>query len=323
MTPSSDPIVTIRPVWFRDALASPVREAYADVEGCGIHYLSWGDPTKPGILFVPGSGGHVHWFSFLAPLLADQFHVVAMEFGGMGDSKRRDIYDSELLREEIIGVAHHAGMTDSPIKPIVVGHSLGGQFALRCMFKYADAFLGVMAFDTVRQGLMPTDPLKDFVENPQPPRTEQPKRFYPDKITAAARFRLRPEPAWPCRNQFILDHIAAHSVREDPGGWTWKFDPAAMSMGGPGLELLGQLKDIRCRLAIVYGKHTFMVDEKTVETVSRASPPGGVVMQMDDAGHYPFLDQPLASVALIKALASAWIADATNDPRAGQRTGDG
>ena len=46
------------------------------------------------------------------------------------------------------------------------------------------------------------------------------KRYYPDFASAIARFRLLPEQD--CSNDFLVKHIARHSVLETPDGWTWK-----------------------------------------------------------------------------------------------------
>ena len=85
------------PEWFERAIAASHDSHCVEVEGCAIHYLSWGDRQAPGLLFVPPSGGHGHWFSHVAPLFADQFHVVAMDPSGCGDSGRRSHYSQELL----------------------------------------------------------------------------------------------------------------------------------------------------------------------------------------------------------------------------------
>jgi pimeloyl-ACP methyl ester carboxylesterase len=45
-----------------------------EVEGCPIHYIEWGEPTRPGIVLVHGGAAHAEWWSFIAPLLARRCH---------------------------------------------------------------------------------------------------------------------------------------------------------------------------------------------------------------------------------------------------------
>ena len=88
------------PEWFTRAVSTPGESRFVDVEDCAIHYLRWGDPRRPGLVFVPPSGGHAHWFDHVAPAFAEQFHVVAMDPSGCGDSGRRETYGQALITAE-------------------------------------------------------------------------------------------------------------------------------------------------------------------------------------------------------------------------------
>ena len=88
------------PEWFRRALARKPESATLDVLGCPIHYLRWGDRELPGIVLVHGGAAHAHWWSFIAPLLTSQYHVVALDLSGHGDSGRRAEYRRETWAEE-------------------------------------------------------------------------------------------------------------------------------------------------------------------------------------------------------------------------------
>src|SRR5579862_4780118 len=101
---SAEEIRNTTPEWFTRAVTAPRESRFVDVAGCAIHYLRWGDPARPGLLFVPASGGHAHWFAHVAPLFADQFHVAAIDLAGCGDSGRRDVYRQETITAEIMAV---------------------------------------------------------------------------------------------------------------------------------------------------------------------------------------------------------------------------
>jgi pimeloyl-ACP methyl ester carboxylesterase len=80
------------PRWFTDALAAPCEHRTVDVAGAAIHYLAWGDRTKPGLVLVHGGAAHAQWWSFIAPLLTRQYYVVAPDLSGHGGSGWRDHY---------------------------------------------------------------------------------------------------------------------------------------------------------------------------------------------------------------------------------------
>ena len=64
---------TPKPEWFENAVGTAPTSHRVTVEGCPIHYLRWGPETseKPGLLFVHGGAAHAQWWSFIAPLFAE------------------------------------------------------------------------------------------------------------------------------------------------------------------------------------------------------------------------------------------------------------
>ncbi len=83
------------PQWFYRALATPFDENTIDVDGVPIHYLEWGHRDQPGLVLVHGGAAHAHWWTFLAPMFAENWPVVALDLSGHGDSGRREIYSHE------------------------------------------------------------------------------------------------------------------------------------------------------------------------------------------------------------------------------------
>ena len=78
------------PQWFLDALATPPEHAETEVDGVPIHYRRWGSTARPGLVLVHGGAAHSGWWDHIAPLLAGEYCVVALDLSGHGDSGRRD-----------------------------------------------------------------------------------------------------------------------------------------------------------------------------------------------------------------------------------------
>jgi pimeloyl-ACP methyl ester carboxylesterase len=294
------------PGWLVRARAAPCDSRFVEVEGCAIHYLRWGDQSRPGIVLIAGAAGHAHWFSHVAPLIADQFNVVAIDLGGCGDSGRRNEYTQELVAAEIMAVCADAGMMAGDIRPVLVGHSVGGQFAVRTALAHGDALLGVIALDALRYASLPGDPA--IAKRSDGPRDIRPARLYPDRDTAMARFRLQPEPQVPVTLPGLLDHIALHSVTKTEGGWAWKFDSRLTSIMSAGLDLKDRLGELTCHLAAIYGEHTHLADETVLDRMAAITRGRASVFVMPGAGHYPMLDSPLAFVAAINGVVTGWVA---------------
>lgn len=289
------------PLWFRSALATPGIEAHVEVGGCPIHYLHWGDTSAPGLVLVHGGGGHAHWWSFLAPLLARQYRVVALDLSGHGDSGRRDSYPRQVWADEIMAVAAHAGIA-SP--PVLVGHSMGGLIAIYTAATYGDELAGVVVVDAP-------------VRRPDPETEEAARKrrgalnrlfVYRSREAALKRFALIPPQ--PVENDFILEHIAWHSVREvdtddGPSGWTWKFHPLIYIQYFPH-EIHEVLAKVKCRIALFRGELSTSVTPETHEYMVGLLERNVPEVEIPQAYHHLLIDQPLAFVAALRALLSDW-----------------
>ena len=96
------------PEWFTKALATAPQERRVDVDGTTISYLAWGDPGPRGLVLVHGGGAHAHWWDHIAPLLALDRRVLALDLSGHGDSGRRDSYTLDAWATEVLAVAADA-----------------------------------------------------------------------------------------------------------------------------------------------------------------------------------------------------------------------
>ena len=287
------------PDWFRRAVSRPVASCRVVVDDCEIHYLRWEGESaaanKQGLLFVHGGGAHANWWRFLAPFFTRDFRVAAIDLSGMGDSGRRPEYGSDLYARELLAAIEDARLGE---RPFVVGHSYGGFQTMRLGAEHGARLGGAVIVDA---------PIRSPEEQkrrrlPQPPQPSG--RAYPDFDTARSRFRLMP--AQPCENEFIVEFIARHSVREDADGWRWKFDPGAMSSRRFGEPFHEHLEAVTCRSALVFGEQSALVSRDTAAFMSSLMGPDAPVVEIPEARHHVMLDQPLAFVATIRTLLDGW-----------------
>ncbi|MGA9595984.1 MAG: alpha/beta hydrolase [Acidimicrobiia bacterium] len=285
--------MTAVPDWFYRAMATPFDERSIDVDGVPVHYLEWGERGRPGLVLVHGGAAHAHWWTHLAPMFAEDWHVVAPDLSGHGDSGWRSDYSHRAWAREVMTVADDAGF---PGPPVMVGHSLGGMVTIQTASDYGDRLRGAVLVDTpVRR------PAPESEEGSRGQAFKAPGT-YPDIETALHHYRLIPPQ--PCDNDFIVDHIARHSLRETDDGWTWKFDPTLFQHTL--VSLRDQLASVKCRVALFRGQHSVTVPEDTAwymyELMDRNAP----VVTIPEAHHHLILDQPLAFVAALRTLLADW-----------------
>lgn len=290
------------PGWFRAAMSVPRDDGYVDVDGCAVHYLSWGDPANPGVVMTHGRMSHARCWAFVAPLLADHYHCVAFDLSGMGDSGTRETYTLAHRAAETVAVAEVTGMFEGGRKPYLVCHSYGGVIGLAAEERYPGKWSGFIACDMSLHHPGDTEGLKPRAGEKDEPR---PHKIYPDLDTAVSRFRLAPEQ--PRGSAYLLEYIARHSVKRVSGGWTWKSDPKVYSIHEEGhndwwIELTPKFVNLELPKAIVYGAHSVQVDGQVAEHVARASKDQVPVVRIADAHHHIMVDQPIALAAAVEAL---------------------
>jgi len=294
------------PAWFQRAVATPREDRIVQVAGCPIHYLRWGNPAKPGVLLVAGSGAHAHWWDFVAPYFTDHNCVAAIDLSGMGDSGHRPSYSSENFAQELISVCADAGFKNDTV---IIGHSFGGFVTLKTGLVFGRQLTGVVLVDA------PVRP-PDYEWERDPKYSPiQPKKIYPDFETALTRFRL--VPAQPCENAFILEYIARHSLRQVPGGWSWKFDDRLFQDFKIG-NMSEDLSNLVCRVGVIYGENSQLFSQEVVDYMFQVLDRSVPFAAIPEANHHLLLDQPLAFIAALRTLLAEW---RHSKPQRGARPG--
>ena len=280
------------PDWFLEAVATPREQRYITVAGTRISYWRWGEGGCPGIILVHGGGAHAGWWDHIAPWLASRGRtVVALDLSGHGDSGHRPSYQLEDWAAESLAVAQDARLAGPPV---LAGHSLGAWSTVVAAAQHPEDVAGLILMDC-----RIVDPPPD--EAPaSSDRPLRPPRVYPTLEEALRRYR--PEPAQEGNLPFVMEHLAARSVRPVEGGWTWKFDPGVLDQRRPGA---GALSQVKCRAAIIRGERGLVTAAITREMKSAL---GGRVPVIDVplAGHHLMLDQPLSLVTALRAVLEAW-----------------
>lgn len=288
----------VSPAWFDAALAhAPERSRFAS-RGASIELLTWGEPGRPALLFLHGSGAHADWWSHIAPFFAGEWRCAAISWSGMGRSERRaDGYTLDVLAQEASDALEAAGLLAADTKPIVIGHSLGGMVGLATAAR--DARVGrLVIVDTPVN--IEEHQWGDMVARAPKPRTDP--HLFGSLEEGLARFRLSPPQA--AGNDFIADHIARCSLVEHAGKWTWCFDPRRIVVNPA--DNAAQARNLRCPTAFIYGERSTVMPPATLARTMASLPAGTPCIGIPDAAHHMLIDQPLALVSTLRALLACW-----------------
>ena len=281
------------PSWFTGAIAHKPTTRSVEVDGCAVNYLTWGDPNLPCLLLLHGGAAHAHWWSFIAPQFTQRYFVIAPDLSGHGDSGRRDSYTMEQWADEVMAVAADAR---APGRPIVVGHSMGGHVAIAIAARFGHDLAGAIIVDAPVRA-----PDPESEEGERGRMFKNPKTYH-DLETALDHFHLMPPQ--PCENDFIVDHIGRHSLKETIDGWTWKFDPRVFARER--YQTNNYLERATCRLALMHGQLSDLVTPEVQDHMEKLTGRNAPMVEIPQAYHHIPLDQPLALIAAIRAILADW-----------------
>lgn len=279
------------PAWFDDAIAQPFERGEATVDGHRVTYRAWGTQENPPVILVHGGAAHAGWWDHVAPFLAVTHRVVALDLTGHGDSDRRITYSLETWADEVKTVA----ALQSALQPIVVGHSMGGFVALTAAREFGDQLGGVVAIDSPVRQL--SSEAKAWLQRG---RSQFGSKIYPTRAEIIGRFRTLP--ADDATEEYIRAHIAAGSVKEVVGGWTWKFDPQIFLRSRMEPD---EIRAAKCKVSLIRGERGMATTDITAVVAKRLG--GHVpVTLIPDSGHHIMLDQPIALIAVLQTLLGQW-----------------
>ena len=124
-------------------MAHGAKDKYASANGLRLHYRDWGGSGQP-LVLLHGLASTCRIWDLVAPILAEDFSVVALDQRGHGLSDKPDQgYDFASVSRDLREFVREMGME----RPLVVGHSWGGSVALEFAVRYPELPSGLCWVD--------------------------------------------------------------------------------------------------------------------------------------------------------------------------------
>jgi pimeloyl-ACP methyl ester carboxylesterase len=192
-----------------------------------LHYVDWGNPGAPPLLLVHGGRDHCRNWDWTAAALRDEWHVIAPDLRGHGDSQWSTdgnywmagyIYDmAQLIHQQRL----------APVT--IIAHSLGGNVALRYAGLYPDTVARLIAVEglgpsperlTTRRSRPVETRMDEWIREQRMLAGRLPRRYA--SIEDAFR-RMQEEN--PHLTAAQARHLTEHGVNQNEDGtYSWKFD---------------------------------------------------------------------------------------------------
>lgn len=263
------------------------QDCFVNVNGLRLHYLDWGTEGKPPFIMLHGGSAYAHWWDFVAPAFVNDFHVLALDQRGHGDSQHAHppAYGTRHYLDDLHAFIRALGL----LKPVLMGHSMGGHNSVIYATEHARELGALILVDT---DVAYPPAAVEFLRK----LGEKPAKVFDSFVEAISRFQLLP------RETFIstekLRYLASFAFRELPDGkWTAKLDRKTLFREPiDGRPLLGQ---IACSTLIVRAQNTPILSlEKINRLVSNL--PNGRWVEVPDTYHHVMLDNPDGLVQVVR-----------------------
>jgi pimeloyl-ACP methyl ester carboxylesterase len=257
-----------------NGLAQSPQDRFINVNGLRLHFLDWGTETKPPLILLHGIGRVARTFDHLAAHFSKDYHVIAVDMRGHGDSgwSADGAYLVEDYVKDIEGLA-----TQLQLRNIVIwGNSTGGRVAQVFAGMHPELVAAVISEDV----------------GPERPREIA--------DSGTNRMRQEDETGWASEDELLAqlktsnsrtnpDVLAAYvkygSKRRPDGRVIWKRDPK-IANGFVPTELWRFVREIKAPIIYVLGGRSTIVPAATQQELKRALPQVQIVT-LPGLGHYP------------------------------------
>src|SRR5579883_89685 len=251
-----------------------------------LHCLDYGGRGRPPLLFLHGGSAHAHWWDFVAPAFTEDFHVMALDQRGHGDSPWTT--DWAYGTRHYIADLYHIITTWDLGPPVLVGHSMGGRNVLVYAGTHSATVRAIAAIDSPA-----TYPISAKAALKQ--MAERPSRRFDSLEAAVAAFRTLPDKT--IATPEVLRHIALNSFRQESDGkWVHKMDRRTM-LREP-IDAWPLLPAISCPALYVRPAASPMPLDYGQRIAQRM--PRGNFAGVADSHHHVLLDNPSGLIAVLK-----------------------
>lgn len=267
-----------------------------------LHYLDWGNDAAPHMLLVHGIRDHCHNWDWVAQSLATEYHIVAPDQRGHGDSEWATgsnynhldhIYDmAQLVNQENLEPVH------------MIAHSMGGTLASLFAGIYPEKIASLTIIEGVGgihhwfqdpPGIQ--EKIRQWISNTRA-LAGRDVRKYKTLEEALQRMQL----SNPHLDEARAKHLTIHgSNRNEDGTYSWKFDNYTHLRAIYDIDwehMLELWQEITCPVLLVNGSegYPFRIGQNDTRQYFR----NANVINIKDAGHWVHHDQPDEFLSIVR-----------------------
>ncbi len=263
------------------------QDHFETINGLRLHYLDWGSHGKPALVLLHGGSAYAQWWDFFAPAFTDDFHVIAPDWRGHGDSQhaKPPAYSTKHYIEDLHKFLAKIGVE----RPVIVGHSMGGHNAVIYATEHATEIAALVMVDTTVS--YPASAVQ-FLRR----LGQRPAKVFDSQAEAISRFQVLPRESLFSKER--LEYIAGFAfTKRGDGKWVAKLDRQALFREP--VDGRQRLAHIICPTLIVKAENSPVLDHDKLTTLCAALP-NARWAEVKDCYHHIMLDNPEGLIAVVR-----------------------
>ncbi|HET9218428.1 MAG TPA: alpha/beta hydrolase [Terriglobia bacterium] len=256
------------------ALAQTPQERFVTVNGLRLHFLDWGSEGRQPLILLHGIGRVARTFDHLAAHFNKNYHVIAVDMRGHGDSgwSAEGAYLVEDYVKDIEGLAAQLGLRNI----VIWGNSTGGRVAQVFAGMHPELVAGVISED-----VGPERP-REIADSGTNRMRQEDERGWASEEELLAQLKASNSRTNP---DVLAAYVKYGSKRRPDGRVIWKRDPN-IAKGFVPTELWRFVRQIKSPIIYVLGGRSTIVPSTTQQQLKDTLPQVQIVT-LPGLGHYP------------------------------------
>ncbi|MFF0156916.1 alpha/beta fold hydrolase [Streptomyces sp. NPDC005263] len=279
--------------------APPRGLRYVQAADVRTRYRTWGTSGSP-VVLVHGAFEQADTWSRLAPILARDHRVYALDLTGDGYSERRGPYSVAHLTRQLLGFLSAMHLGGPGERPLLVGHSSGAAVVTEASLRAPARIGGVMLLDgdALDTGVGPPSGLTYLLIDPY--RTSLLRLGLGSDWLIRSFYDAQCGPACPPLNSAGVDEW--RRPLRVPGAETALWNMIGQSVPGLPAGQVARLAAVRIPKSVVFGAQDGMFSTQTPQQTARriGAPPPILIPR---ARHLTMISNPCQVAAAVEALA--------------------
>ena len=259
--------------------------------GLKLHYLDWGTAGKTPMLLLHGLRGHSHSWDDVSAAMCQEFHVLALDQRGRGESDWAPDgdYSTDAFVADLAAFCEALNLDSF----VLIGHSMGGRNSMAFTAKYPDKVQKLVMVD-IGPVLDPRGGERIIREIKAVPEEFDSFEDLFQYINKQNRFA----------SESVMRRRLRYASKELPNGKVgWQYDleireQRRRGTGAAAPDMMPAWRSIECPTLVVRGAETDILSLQAAQQMIEGIPNGQLV-EIEKAGHMVMEDNPSDFIAAV------------------------